>query len=60
MNKQTKTIIGLALVAGAGYYAYTQYNKKKSFANAQGKAEKCYTNIPYPHQVSCNDPRVQK
>jgi hypothetical protein len=59
MNKQTKTLLGLAAVAGIGYYAYTQYKKKKSFANAQGKLEKCYTNIPYPHQVPCNDPRVQ-
>ena len=31
MNKQTKTIIGLAAVAGIGYYVYTQYKKKNSF-----------------------------
>ena len=37
MNKQTKTIIGLAAVAGIGYYVYTQYKKKNPFASAQGK-----------------------
>jgi hypothetical protein len=33
MNKQTKTIIGLAAVAGIGYYVYSQYKKKNPFAN---------------------------
>ena len=35
MNKNTKTLLGVAVVAGLGYYLYTQYGKKPaaSFAN---------------------------
>jgi hypothetical protein len=34
MTKQTKTLLGLAVIAGVGYYAYTQFSKPKaSFAN---------------------------
>jgi uncharacterized membrane protein YebE (DUF533 family) len=44
MTKQTKTLLGLAAVAGVGYYAYTQWKKsqpttttaKAGFANALG------------------------
>jgi hypothetical protein len=44
MNKQTKTLLGLAVLAGVGYYAYTQYNKPKSFANFDLKGEcQCFT-----------------
>lgn len=32
MNKQTKTLLGVALVAGVGYYLWMQ-NKKKSEAS---------------------------
>ena len=32
MTKQTKTLLGVAVVAGVGYYLFTQ-NKKKSFAS---------------------------
>jgi uncharacterized membrane protein YebE (DUF533 family) len=34
MNKQTKMLLGLAVVGGVGYYAYTQFKKSntKSFA----------------------------
>jgi hypothetical protein len=60
MNKQTKTIIGLAAVAGIGYYIYTQNKKKNPFANALGKEKVCYTNIPYPHRIPCEDPRAPK
>lgn len=33
MNKQTKTLIGIAAVAGLGYYLYMQSKKPKAFAN---------------------------
>jgi uncharacterized membrane protein YebE (DUF533 family) len=46
MNKNTKTLLGLAAVAGVGYYAYTQWKKsqpatttaKAGFANALGSS----------------------
>jgi len=41
MSKNTKTLLGVALVAGLGYYLYTQYGKKKTtagFANLMGSA----------------------
>jgi hypothetical protein len=44
MTKQTKTLLGLAVLAGVGYYAYTQYNKPKGFANFALKTScKCHT-----------------
>ena len=37
MNKQTKNLLGLAVLVGVGYYAYSQYKKPKvGFANAAG------------------------
>lgn len=40
MNKQTKTLLGIAVVAGAGYFLYKQYaNKPKSFANLMASDE---------------------
>ena len=32
MNKQTQILLGVAVLAGVGYYLYTQ-NKKKDFAS---------------------------
>lgn len=44
MTKQTKTLLGLAVVAGVGYYAYTQFNKPKSMVGFALKKEcKCHT-----------------
>jgi uncharacterized membrane protein YebE (DUF533 family) len=41
MTKQTKTILGLAVLAGVGYYGYNQWKKnqpaKTGFANVMGK-----------------------
>ena len=49
MTKQTKTLLGLAVLAGVGYYAYTQFSKPKSnFANL---APNCQKN---PRQCPCN------
>lgn len=44
MTKQTKTLLGLAVVAGVGYYAYTQFSKPKSMVgfNLKGSC-KCHT-----------------
>lgn len=38
MNKNTKTLLGVAVVAGLGYFLYTKYGKKSTagFANAAG------------------------
>ena len=36
MNKNTKTLLGVAVVAGLGYFLYTKYGKKQvtsGFAN---------------------------
>jgi hypothetical protein len=45
MNKNTKTLLGVAVVAGLGYYLYTQYGKKSAasagFANFAVIKEKC-------------------
>jgi hypothetical protein len=50
MTKQTKTLLGLAVVAGVGYYAYTQFSKpKSSFANLM--APNCQKN---PKQCPCD------
>jgi len=38
MNKQTQVLLGVAVLAGVGYYLYTQ-NKKKSFANFSDKVK---------------------
>jgi hypothetical protein len=51
MTKQTKTLLGLAVLAGVGYYAYTQYSKPKAgFANFL--SPNCKKN---PAQCPCND-----
>ena len=47
MNKQTKTIIGLAVLAGVGYYAYTKLKNKSSLS--QGKCPAGQVEI----QVQC-------
>jgi len=49
MNKNTKTLLGVAVVAGLGYYLYTQYGKKSSagfanFADIKGKC-RCHTEV---------------
>ena len=50
MTKQTKTLLGLAVLAGLGYYAYTQFSKPKSgFANLMA-APNCQKN---PKQCPC-------
>jgi hypothetical protein len=50
MTKQTKTLLGLAVLAGVGYYAYTMYKKPKSgFANLMA-APNCQKN---PKQCPC-------
>jgi hypothetical protein len=50
MTKQTKTLLGLAVLAGVGYYAYTQFSKPKSgFANLMA-APNCQKN---PKQCPC-------
>lgn len=42
MNKQTKTLLGLAVVAGLGYYLYTQSKKSSAgFANFASRAVGC-------------------
>jgi hypothetical protein len=33
MNKKTQQIVGALAILGLGYWAYTTYGKKKSFAN---------------------------
>ena len=33
MNKKTQQIVGVVAILGLGYWAYTKYGKKKSFAN---------------------------
>ena len=44
MTKQTKTLLGLAVVAGVGYYAYTQFSKPKSMVGFNLKNEcQCHT-----------------
>jgi hypothetical protein len=44
MTKQTKTLLGLAVVAGVGYYAYTQFSKPKSMVGFNQKDVcKCHT-----------------
>jgi len=44
MTKQTKTLLGLAVVAGVGYYAYTQFRKPKSMVGFNLKGEcRCHT-----------------
>ena len=44
MTKQPKTLLGLAVVAGVGYYAYTQYSKPKQMVGFALKKEcKCHT-----------------
>jgi hypothetical protein len=44
MTKQTKTLLGLAVVAGVGYYAYTQFSKPKSMVGFNLKGEcRCHT-----------------
>jgi hypothetical protein len=41
MDKQTKTLLGVAVVAGLGYFLYTQYSKPKpkAFANLMSSDE---------------------
>lgn len=51
MTKQTKTLLGLAVLAGVGYYAYTQYSKPKQFAGFM-LAPNCVKN---PAQCPCNN-----
>ena len=43
MTKQTKMLLGLAAVAGVGYYAYTQWKKSKTsgFANLLKQKGSC-------------------
>ena len=49
MTKQTKTLLGLAVLAGVGYYAYTMYSKPKAnFSNFV--APNCQKN---PKQCPC-------
>lgn len=33
MNKKTQTLLGVAVLAGVGYYLYMQNKKKSSFAS---------------------------
>ena len=37
MNKKTQQIVGVVAILGLGYWAYTKYGKKKSFANLTSK-----------------------
>lgn len=38
MNKKTQQIVGSLAILGLGYWAYTKYGKKKSFANLTATA----------------------
>lgn len=45
MTKQTKTLLGLAVIAGVGYYAYTQFKPKSMVGfiapNCQKNPKQC-------------------
>jgi len=43
MNKKTQQIVGVVAILGLGYWAYTKYGKKKSFANLTAKKKNCKT-----------------
>lgn len=50
MNKQTKTLLGVAVLAGVGYYLYTKYGKKTTSNFANLVAPNCKTQ---PAQCPC-------
>jgi hypothetical protein len=41
MSNQTKTLLGVAVVAGLGYYFWKQSQQPKSFANFMQEKEEC-------------------
>jgi len=41
MNKNTQKIVGALAILGLGYWAYTKYGKKKSFANLTAAPQGC-------------------
>lgn len=49
MNKQTKTLLGVAVVLGVGYYLWNQSKKKTttSFANADARRPRCKAGEAY-------------
>jgi hypothetical protein len=56
MNKKTQQILGVLAIVGLGYWAYTKYGKKKSFANLTSKTGKRTTSsTENPTQNICGD-----
>jgi len=53
MNKKTQTIVGVLVVAGLGYWAYTKYGKKKSFSNFS--ARRRTSGLESPTQNLCGE-----
>jgi hypothetical protein len=53
MNKKTQQIVGALAILGLGYWAYTKYGKKKSFANLTASAPcRFYSgNVGYVGQI---------
>jgi hypothetical protein len=60
MNKKTKVYLGVGALAVAAYYIWNKSKTSSTKANAVGKEEICYSNIPYLHRVPCNDPRAKQ